>query len=238
VEEREINAIRSFRADGGVFGIITGRHYHCIHDDLDLLPELETDFVACTSGAMIHDKNGRLISEHRADGSCLRELTEFILESNGLYACFDVSGDFYSVKAGELGVGTAVPIEFTDTVKYFHCTYTKYPDARSADDAVDEIRRRFGKFVSPQRNGTYVDIPPLGCCKATAVKDAAAYFGIDDVMRMYTAGDNLNDMTMFSPWRGIAMERGCDELKNIAFATAENVAAAIDIARKNSSAGE
>lgn len=231
VVDREIEAVRRWREEGNIFGIITGRDYDSIHDTVAEQPGLSVDFIACMTGAMIHDAEGNLISERRADGKCLRALVEFIRDTGGVYACFDIAKQFYSVKTGELEISCQVPIEFTDTVEFFHCAYTRYPDVDTASTAADEMRRLFGKFVNPHQNGVNVDIPPMGCSKATAVRDAAALFGIDDLSRMYTSGDNFNDIPMFSPWRGIAMANGCDELKRIAFATAENIAAALDVAR-------
>lgn len=234
VVQREIDAVRRWREEGNVFGIITGRDYESIHDAVAEHENLNVDFIACMTGAMIHDADGNLISERRADGKCLRALVEFIRDTGGVYACFDISKQFHSVKTGELEISCQVPIEFTDTVEFFHCAYTRYPDIATASAAAAEIRRRFGEFVNPQQNGVNIDIPPVGCSKAAAVEDAAAAFGISDITRMYTSGDNFNDIPMFSPWRGIAMENGCDDLKKIAFATAENIAAALDIARENS----
>ena len=234
VADREIEAVKRFREEGNIFGIITGRDYESIHDAVAEHPGLEVDFIACMTGAMIHDARGNLISERRADGKYLRELVEFIRDTGGVYACFDIAKQFYSIKTGELEISCLVPIEFTDTVEFFHCAYTRYPDIDTASAAAAEMRRRFGEFVNPHQNGVNVDIPPVGCSKATAVEDSAALFGIGDLSKMYTAGDNYNDIPMFSPWRGIAMENGCDDLKKIAFATAENIAAALDIAKENS----
>ena len=67
ISAENLSAIRNWRALGNKFGIVTGRAYIMLTPHLEEY-NLEIDFAICENGAIIHDGDGKIISNLKIVG--------------------------------------------------------------------------------------------------------------------------------------------------------------------------
>ena len=220
-------AIRAFRADGGVFGIATGRDWYWSFREFTENGKLDFDFVISLNGAQIYDRAGALIYEAAADAQAdcggktlLRALTE---------RCFDLVGDvlfinvgkdryYFSPKlpdGGEHDGDTYAPHTLLDEIPTFHMAGAVGTDPDKVAAAAKILEREFGAHLNFLLGSRSIDIPPCGIDKGAAVANCAARLGIP-TENIWTAGDSGNDLAMLSPFHGCAMAAGTQAAKDCA----------------------
>ena len=64
-------AIRQFRADGGLFGVVTGRDWRWSWYELDQNGKLDFDYIIALNGAQVDDRAGNLLLDHTVDGGIM-----------------------------------------------------------------------------------------------------------------------------------------------------------------------
>jgi len=208
-EDRE--AIRRFREAGNKFVIVSGRSYLSAIDVFDEMDFHDMDFYMLMSGSYAEYPDKTLIYDKRIDMKLLPEMAEFFREKKTRYLCLDIGRESFNVDIG----GDLVP-EFTKTIT-MEDALRRYPDFtsinvgyRSREEAcsvAEELSERFGHIITPLPNNRAIDMPPAGIDKAVAVGYAAEMYGIEKD-KVYTVGDNYNDMSMLSTFHGNAMANG------------------------------
>ena len=226
--EEVLAAIRQFRADGGLFGVATGRDWFWSWRELVENGKLDFDFIISLNGAQIYDRAGVLLYEATADGRTdiggkplIRALAE---------RCFETVGDFFTVIVGKerfnflktLPLGGEddgdifVPHTALDGITTFHMAGTRAQTTAEALAAADALLAEFGEHVNVlHTGGRSLDIPPRGIDKGGAVARCAERLGVARE-NIYTAGDSGNDLAMLSPFHGCAMASGAKEAQDAA----------------------
>lgn len=207
-EDRE--AIRRFREAGNKFVIISGRSYRTAIDVFDKMDFHDMDFFMIMSGAYAAYPDETLIYDRRIDMKTLPELAEFFRETGARYLCMDIGKESYNVDiGGDLEPEFAVPISLEDVLEF--PTYTSinvgYHSNDEAHAVAAELEKRFSHIITPLQNNRAIDMPPAGVDKAVAVDYAAKMYKIEKD-KIYTAGDNYNDMRMLKAYHGCAMSNG------------------------------
>lgn len=222
-----LEAIRQFRADGGLFGVVTGRDWRWSWYELDKNGKLEFDFIMAVNGAMIFDRGGDLLSEVTADGSAEVggvPLTRALAErcwALGIEAFSVICGKkryWFSEKlpdGGEYDGDTYSPTAMLDSIGSFHMAAAIADKAETITAASEILRQEFGAYVTPMPSGRSLDMPPAGINKGLAVAKYARLVGVptEDI---WTAGDNYNDLDMLTPFHGCAMANGVQAAKDVA----------------------
>ena len=226
---REVLAeICAFRAEGGLFGVATGRDWYQSWRELDETGTLDFDFIISLNGAQIYNRTGELIYEATADGQTNFGGTSLI---RALAArCFELVGDTFTVVVGktrynfsaalplggEIDGNLCSPHTVLDTITTFHMAGTRGQKTETALAAMEPLLAEFGAYLNVlHTGGRALDIPPRGVDKGVAVARYAEQMGIP-AENIFTAGDSGNDVAMLKPFHGCAMADGAQETKDAA----------------------
>lgn len=205
-EDRE--AIRRFREAGNKFVIVSGRSYPSAIEVFNEMDFHDMDFFMVMSGAYAAYPDETEIFDKRIDMKHLPSLADYFRRVGGRYLGLDIGKRNFSVDiGGDWQPENTVPIEdvlgfetFTSINVGFHSNEEAYQVSR-------ELEKVFPHVITPLQNNRAIDMPPAGVNKATAVKFAADMYGIDND-KIYTAGDNYNDIQMLKAYHGCAMANG------------------------------
>ena len=222
-----LDAIRKFREDNGLFGVVTGRDWRWSWYELKQNGKLEFDFIMALNGAQIYDREGNLVMETTADGNAAYGNTTLAWAL--AQRCWETVGNYFALikgnerfcfsphlpEGGEEDGDRYSPHALLDTIGTFHMAGAVGPHGFNAASAAEILRNEFGSFVNPMANGRCLDIPPAGMDKGIAVARYAEQLGIpaEDI---WTAGDNYNDIPMLAPFHGCAMANGVQAAKDAA----------------------
>lgn len=207
-EDRE--AIRRFRKAGNKFVIISGRSYQSAIDVFDEMDFHDMDFYMLMSGSYAEYPDKTLIYDKRIDMKLLPPLAEFFRETGGRYLCLDMGREFFSIDIGgdlQHEFPNAVTLESMMEYPTFTSINVGYHSNEEANAVTAELEKKFSHIITPLQNNRAIDMPPAGINKATAVDFAAKMYNIEKD-KIYTAGDNYNDIQMLSAYHGCAMANG------------------------------
>lgn len=215
ISERSREAIRRFRAAGGVIGVVTGRGAPI---SLPIFGDAELDFISCCNGALLLLPDGRseVYASYSAD--TVRRLWALAISLGavgfGPQTCCDMPwlaiGSADGADDGSGGADT-VTAQSTARLEAFLAENERVcqcnmlcANYEAAETAARVIAAELGSEVNPLQNGRTVDIPACGIDKAFGVRRAAEYFGVAEDM-LYAAGNEMNDFAMVSAFHGYAM---------------------------------
>ena len=232
IDEDTLAAAARFRAQGGLFGVCSGRDPGTLKAELAQFG-LACDFLIMMNGARIE-----------ADGSCLREITlqgydcvlPLLRERTQFFAIIGNGMAYLS----ECDPKSEMPQGDQRFVQEIRRTYRLMPQpddlpvayqisCRTEHDSAavalaDELHTH-GLCAYP--NCEYVDIVPAGVGKAEAVDAVREHYRLP-VHAVWTAGDGRNDMEMLSRFSGFAMMQAEDCVKQAAGRTADSVGRALE----------
>ncbi len=222
VSGRSREAIRRFRAGGGVFGIVTGRGGQCAGD---IFGEVEADFVSCANGAVLVLPDGRREVFARYGADTVRRLWEAALSLGSVNLFPQTEREALWIDTDDASGGEKLEGFIAEHGFFCHCNMV-FRDSDLAASAVRAISETLGGEVNPLQNGRNVDIPMCGVDKAFGVRRVAEHFGIAGDM-VYTAGNEMNDYAMVSAFHGFAMSGSPEELTAAAERVIDDVADAL-----------
>ncbi|MBE6657955.1 MAG: HAD family phosphatase [Ruminococcaceae bacterium] len=220
-------AIRQFRTEGNLFGVVTGRDWRWSYYELKKNGKLDFDFIIALNGAQVYDSDGNLIMETTADGSA--DVGGMTLAHALAVRCWALVGDYFAIirgrdryhfsaqlpEGGEYDGDIYSPHTLLDSIGCFHMASAIAEHGTDITPAAEHLVREFGSHMNPQPNGRCMDIPPRGIDKGIAIAKYARQMGVahDSI---WTAGDNHNDIAMLTPFHGCAMENGVQAAKDAA----------------------
>lgn len=215
ISEGDRQAIIRFREEGNLYGVVTGRDFGGIYPTLSGEHGVPFDFIIVMNGAMAVDRNGDILYERSADGCILPELIQTVKDICG-YPTGCAMGKNRCEFNADLPEGNEkfTPLAFAGKISEFTMANTRCATEDEAAHAVEILRERFGGYVNPLQNGVCIDIPPVGVDKGTGVADYASLMGVPHD-KIWTAGDNYNDLAMLTRFRGCAMANGVQAVKEV-----------------------
>ena len=237
--EEVLSAIRAFRADGGVFGVATGRDWYWGWRELNENGKLDFDFIITLNGAQIYDRAGNLLHETTADGQAdiggkplARALAERCWELVGDVLFINVGKERYYFSphlpdGGEFDGDPYSPHTMLDEIKFFHMAGVVGKDADRIPLAAELLTKEFGAHLNFLLGSRSIDIPPCGVDKGTAVARCAEQLGISNE-NIWTAGDSGNDLAMLAPFHGCAMAGGTQSAKDAAEFVCKDIAEVLE----------
>lgn len=222
ISEADKLAIKKFRENGNKFGLVTGRDLEqamWVISDLKRA-NLEVDFVLCCTGGVTLTSDGAIVkAKKQKTGDYLNDMLKYArtLElgtfrvSNELVVCHtdprgNVNQDFSAIS------------ELTQANAWF---YTE----EDAQKFVEYVEKYHKKDISVFRNSGSIDMPPVGTSKVTGIYDYASQF---ENARIYTVGDNVNDIPMIKEFDGYAVSNSKEETKKVAKHHCDRIADMID----------
>ncbi len=102
---------------------------------------------------------------------------------------------------------------------------TRFETEEKAIKFCNYVNKNFFHSISAVTNGCSVDMPPAGVSKTTGILEYAKHIANS---KIYTIGDNINDIDMIKAFNGIAVSNAKEEVKKQAKYQADRVADAIE----------
>lgn len=235
-----LDAIKKFREDGNLFGVVSGRDYltgFVAFEDEDLF---DYDFLLLKSGAMAVDRCGNVLYEDVFNGGM--PWRKGTLASEIVRMSFEAGAPFVTTSPGkdrryyykaypdglEREVRRAYPHSEIEQIGEVGLMSTICQDEESATLLAEEMKAEFGEFINPLQNGISVDISGVGIDKASGTRKFAESMGIQHE-NIWVAGDNYNDIANLEAFHSCAMSGGVDAAKNAAEYVCDTVGDFIEI---------
>ncbi len=233
VDSKDLEAIRAFRAQGNWFGIVTGRAYDMIVNELKHFG-IQYDFLICNNGSVAFDHQGKCLYQINIDFDLALALIQWLeKEPDVLFGACD-GRHYFSQTNGEeqkflvnnlidVTMSTKAEIIQVKTITaFFIYKFT----AELTKDIAKRIDHQFNHRLGKHTNGDTIDIGPLGVSKSSALKRLQEQMPEASIT---TIGDHLNDMDMVRDFNGFAMNNGHEALKKVATQTVHTIFEAIQL---------
>lgn len=231
VSDEDLKAIRRWREEGNLFAMASGRHLTPLKEHL-ARENVEWDYLLCLNGAEAFDNAGNRLFEVPIDIELLPKLYHTIVLDDGwANVCYGERGErIRTVNCSDFNSDHAH--YFEDRLSTFTrftqiCSAARNKDTAGAFEIKKRVLERFGDYVSAEVNGWSIDINAKGVNKASGVAKLIEIVGIDADC-VYTVGDNFNDLSMLTAYRGCAVAHAPEEVRRQAGTTARSVAEFIE----------
>lgn len=207
ISKEDIDAIVRLKERGYKFIISTGRSITSIEEFFSKYPEIEYDYIVGCNGAVILDKEKKVIYENYIDAEIGEELLKNFMDEEECCIHFESKNKNYLI-----GPVNSEGIE--DLISYFqeiinkedvfkekreYTTISLFARDKSIDRAQivrDKIANMYDGKLAVFRNQFFIDIAPKECSKGNGIKRVLEIDG-GHVDKLYTIGDSYNDISMF-----------------------------------------
>lgn len=188
--EGDIAGIGQLQKQGCLFGLCTGRPLWGITAFLS--KRLHPDFYIVSSGAMILDRNQRILFE-----SCLLPETAkrlSMLTKDVESTAIQAGGNIYAYKKARAFTDIPV-IHDIEEIKgqQIHGLSFRMTDEAAAEQLCSSLEKRFPDTCAAFQNQNFVDVVPYGCSKGKALLKLKKLMNLDSC---YGIGDSYNDIPM------------------------------------------
>ncbi len=244
ISPKVAEAIARFRAAGNLFGVVTGRDKPWSYASFKGEGKFGFDFVLALNGAVGIDGEGQELYRFPIDGTAAvgdstlsRVVVARICALSGGpcgISWGDTRVDIHPdhPNGGKVGGRTAQPFDSIEEIyarmDSFLMMNTVCRDFAEATRVTAALQEEFGTWLNPLQNGICIDIPAHGMDKGVGVARYASLMGVAK-SDIWTAGDNLNDIAMLTPYHGCAMSSGTKEAKDAAEFVCDDIAAVIEL---------
>ncbi|MBK2403057.1 HAD family hydrolase [Erysipelothrix sp. strain 2 (EsS2-6-Brazil)] len=213
VSHDDLEAIRTFRALGNKFGIVTGRTIHSIQAEIEAY-NIPVDFIVGINGGVVltHDHQEIFISD--LDQSVV-DASAHSMVPNIPLTNLDVLKKERGVQALYLDASAHsmvpnIPLTDLDVLKQergVQALYVVTSSPRQALALTNHINQHYGALhVEANQNVCAVDIGAHGISKATGLQKIIDYY--DYKGPIYTMGDSYNDVPMLKAFQGFVISTG------------------------------
>ena len=233
ISAEDLNAINTWRANGNVFGLVTGRPFVMLEPILKTFG-LEVDFAICDNGAIIHDGDGKIIFETELSTKILMDIMNeptalksyhFALEASDEFFCVILSQKSWVLteKARWNFPLTIIDVEQVPTLnKKINQIALGFDTVDEAQDIVDVLNEKFGDKIFAQRNYAGVDIVTAGINKSLGIEKMLELKNWRDT-QVFVIGDEANDLPMIKKFGGYTVITAKDFVKREAKAVFDSV---------------
>lgn len=211
-------AVAAFRARGGHFGIVSGRHYS-IARDLDVVTG-GIDFLISCTGALIMDGERNILFHKTAPiDEAVRAAVLLAKKMGAVNFGIGLLDEYV-----HLDLSKEDPLEDCPLTEYDH-NNTWFTTEEEAGAYAAYIDTHMSGEICAYQNRVSVDMPPVGCSKVSALH---WYLARHPGATLYTVGDNYNDIPMLEEFPSYAVAHGVDAAKQVADHITPSVAAMLE----------
>lgn len=229
VSKRNKEALRKWREQGNLFGIVTGRSLESIQREM-IKNEIQVDFLITNNGGVQADGHGNVLSIATIDFAKALEILAVIrtldcisyVLNNGISRSRTVlkesiedlkygNQDMMREEADLLSEGKIAQIVLSVEDNELNHRYAK------------QINEQFGNYVEAFPNLYCVDIVPKGVSKAAGIANMLEASQIE-VEEILCVGDQFNDVSMLEAYQGYTFHDSPQELQAMAFKVIDEVA--------------
>ena len=222
ISEADKIAIEKFRKEGNKFGIVTGRDLEMatwVIYDLEKV-DIEVDFVICCTGGIILSFDGEIISaKKQKTGEYINEILNYARTlSLGVFRVSNEMTTCYADRKNRIKQDFSAISEMTQANAWFE-------KEEDAEKFLQYVIKNHKDDISIFRNGGSIDMPPYGVSKVSGIYDYASFY---KDAKIYTVGDNLNDIPMIKEFEGYAVSNAKEETKKVAKHQCDRIADMIE----------
>lgn len=220
ISAEDAAAIRRWRAEGHMFGIVTGRGRDMLLKDARRF-SVPYDFLICNNGAAIYDAAARDL--YRA--ALPAGVAAAVLEHPGTLVCRNCiffSGAFVYAHADKTTAWIVrdislpqLPPEELRQLPEVHQISLAYADAEQAECEARRLACSLGDSVTLHRSGVCIDITGPGVSKAAGMKRVLRLRRWETA-EVLVIGDAGNDIPMIRHFQGYAVDNAGEEARNAA----------------------
>lgn len=227
VTKEEIEAIKKWRENGNLFGVITGRNYASLREDLDLF-DVEYDFIISTNGALIRDGQGNVLRSFEVDAEIAKGLLDIGIKHNAIWSELMYLDSFHRRVIEHRTADAEMKINrdiLNETASFHQMSFT-FPDIDDALNLTEYINETYKGKLSAYSliygDTANIDIVQYGVSKASALYTLGEMKNVckEDII---TFGDNFNDIPMIREFDGYIMASAIEEVRKLANRTCETL---------------
>ena len=228
----DVAAIKSWRAAGNKFGIVTGRCYPMLTSRLKDF-DVTLDFAICDNGAIIFDGAGQIIFETEIPPKVLLALMNDACAAKSFHFLFEAADEVFCVGVGDKSwvwrekIHWEKFLTFTDATqvstlpKKINQLALGFETVDEAQAAADALNRNFGDAIFAQLNTRSLDIVTAGMNKGAGVAKLLELTGWRGAV--HVIGDESNDLPMIRRFKGCTVSTAKDFVKREAAAVFDSV---------------
>lgn len=237
ISAEDLAAIKSWRAAGNKFGIVTGRCYPMLTSRLKDF-DITLDFAICDNGAIIFDGAGQVIFETALSTEILLALMNDACAAKSFHFLFEAADEVFCVGVGEKSwvwrekIHWEKFLTFTDAAqvatlpKKINQLALGFETAEEAQLAAETLNREFAAQIFAQRNTYSLDIVTAGINKAQGVSKLLEL--TDWRGKVLVIGDEANDLPMLRRFGGCTVSTAKEYVQREASAVFDSVGAMLN----------
>lgn len=193
IRNADLDAIRAFQAEGGLFGACTGRPVRALTTQTEGI--VPFDFYIALTGGTVFDRDLQPIYHRTLPRDLVRELFErYAPHAKDGIALVCAADDYWLIGATNVADW---PLQCCPTFDDLPSpTQGMGMETKTEAEAIDlaaEVNALYGDVACAYVNLASIDILPAGCSKGTGLQRAAAHFGATLTAGM---GDSFNDVPL------------------------------------------
>lgn len=216
ISQKDRDAIKKFREEGNLFIINTGRSLPDVFHQFDL-QNLESDYYIGSNGSIVADKNRKTIYKSEFSKELSKEIYGFFndkLSEEVFFIAIDneyITGveffdkDFVFFKDRY----TKIEEAFTDNIITM---FSQARDKENTSKIIEKLNTQFGDRAIFNNTAPYIDITQSLNNKATGL-NVVKQIESENLIDVYTIGDELNDISMLTEFNGFTMDHANDYMK-------------------------
>ena len=233
ISAEDIAAIKSWRAAGNMFGLVTGRPF------VMLVPYfkkfgLDVDFVIGDNGAIIHGSNGQIIFQSEISKKILHAMTDEPCAAKSFHFLFETADDMFCIILDERSwllreklrwdfpLTLIDSVQVIDSLPQINQLALGFTTTEEAQAVADVLNRKFGDKIFAQRNSNSVDVTPAGVNKSAGVEKILELMNWRDA-EVFVIGDEANDLPMIKKFGGYTVATAKGFVKREAKAVFDSV---------------
>lgn len=211
--KNNIEKVKTFRNNGNIFAIATGRSFYDFTKLLDKF-DIEYDYLIINHGATLLDKNHNIISNYSISNIAKENIkNKFgLVDDNHIFVC----------KCLE----SRTSILQNDITK-IHIKCNSKEEQISFNDTLNSNYGDFIKSYLITGLNNSIEIISCNTNKSTAIQEIAKIENIGKE-NIYTVGDSFNDLEMLNSFNGFCMESGEELVKSNIINKCKSVVEIID----------
>lgn len=188
VKYTDKEAIHMFQKDN-LFGVCTGRPLSCLYD----IEDIPFDFYIISSGALLLDRNKKIIEEHIIDKNLAKDLFNYYVNKATIIVQTNDSHHFYATGVYNNPLLTFInSFEDIEDLKVYSISLIFDTNEEAASYVLD-VNERYPQLSGYQNNNS-IDIVLKGVSKGTGAKSIKKHFNADEMLGI---GDSYNDLPLF-----------------------------------------
>ncbi|MGL4452752.1 MAG: Cof-type HAD-IIB family hydrolase [Sarcina sp.] len=195
--KENMRSVQRLNGRGQVFIVATGRPLNGV-DIVEDEFNIGIDYYVLLNGALILDKNKKIVHHEKIDRRIVKEIIENYIEDDMNVSVESGFITYVIGRGGNLPYPQQIIVkdleEVDDDISLISI-YIKDREIDEIDKIKDKINESYNDVIA-YRNSNYIDVVTKGCSKGEGVLYVAEKLSIKRE-NIYTIGDSWNDVTMF-----------------------------------------